>query len=509
MMKNTKDTQNNKRAVYHDANSLLDKLCSYSRSDTYPFHMPGHKRNTEAMEMIFPNPYQIDITEVEGFDNLHHPEGILKDSMERSARIYGADQSFYLVNGSSCGILSAVSACVSRRGRLLISRNCHKAVYHAILLNELYVEYVYPQIIDSLGILGGILPEDVEKKLKKNPEIEAVLLVSPTYDGMVSDIKEIAEIVHRYGKVLIVDEAHGAHLPFAKPGDFPSSALSNGADIIIQSLHKTLPVLTQAAILHVREGFLSEEQISRLKMYLSIYQSSSPSYVLMAGIEKGISLMDRHGQEMLSQLKEMLNHFREKARGLVSVQIPGNELAGKNGVFAVDESKILIVLKDALLNNSQINGKWLSDYLRQEFQLEMEMDAPNYVLALTSIMDKPEGFSRLFSALSALDRKVLENVQETPLKNQENSRYNIERDSEGICTIFRAVEQKKEYCPLKQCEGRLAGEFVYLYPPGIPCLVPGERITREIILQIEDYFRMGLSVQGMEDSRGKNLKVLV
>ncbi len=509
MMKKAEDEQKNKRTTYADTNSLLDKLCTYSRSDAYPFHMPGHKRNIEAMEIVFPNPYQIDITEIEGFDNLHHPEGILKDSMEWAARIYGSDQSYYLVNGSSCGILSAVSACVSRRGKLLISRNCHKAVYHAILLNELYVEYVYPQVIDSLGILGGILPEDVEEKLKKAPEIEAVFIVSPTYDGMVSDIKKIAEIVHRYGKVLIVDEAHGAHLPFAKPGDFPSSALRNGADIIIQSLHKTLPALTQTAVLHIREGFLSKEQFSRLKMYLPIYQSSSPSYVLMAGIENGISLMDRCGQEMLSRLKEMLDHFRKKVSGLSLVQVPGNELAGKYGVFAVDESKLLIMLKNTVLKNSQINGKWLSNYLRQEFQLEMEMDAPNYVLALTSIMDEPEGFLRLFSALSALDRKVLENVQETPLKNQKNSRYNIKRDSEGICTIFNAVEQNKVLCPLRQCEGKLAGEFVYLYPPGIPCLVPGERITREIILQIEDYFRMGLSVQGMEDSRGRNLKVLV
>lgn len=485
--------------------SLLEKLCDYSRSDAYPFHMPGHKRNIEAMDKAFPNPYLIDITEIEGFDNLHHPEGILRDSMDWAAKIYGAEETFYLINGSSCGILSAFSACVSRRGKVLISRNSHKSAYHAILLNELQAEYVYPQVIESLGILGGILPEDVERKLRENADIQAVFIVSPTYDGIVSDIKKIAEIVHRYGKILIVDEAHGAHLPFGKKGEFPVSALESGADIVIQSLHKTLPSLTQTAVLHLKNGYLTEEQKARIKMYLSIYQSSSPSYVLMAGIEYGISFMEKYGQEYLSRLKKMLVDFREKSQLFSALQIPGKELIGANGVFDVDESKILIVLK-----NEQLNGKWMRDYLWEKFKLETELNAPQYVLALTSILDKQEGMDRLFSALSAVEREVLENKAKSTLNQGKNSRYTKnKREPEGVCTVFCASEQKKYFCSLDECEGKISGEFIYLYPPGIPCLVPGERITKEMILQIEDYFHMGLAVQGMADAEGKSIQVLL
>lgn len=484
--------------------SLLEKLCTYSQSGAYPFHMPGHKRNVKMLEKPFPNPYEIDITEIEGFDNLHHAEGILKESMEWAAKVYGADETFYLVNGSSCGILSALSACVSRRGKVLISRNCHKSVYHGILLNELEAEYLYPQEIEPLGILGGILPEDVEKKLEEHPDIQAVLVVSPTYDGIVSDIQKIANIVHQHGKILIVDEAHGAHLPFGRAGDFPVSALENGGDVVIQSLHKTLPSLTQTAVLHLKKGYLTEKQILQIKMYLSIYQSSSPSYVLMAGIEYGISFMERHGKEYLSKLKKMIMDFREQCREFSALQIPGKELIGKNGVFDVDESKILICI-----NQGPFHGKWLRDFLWKNFSLEMELYAPRYVLALTSVFDQKEGFVRLFSALRMADRKVLENKQKRILKKEKNSRYIKEKkEPEKVCTVFYASEHEKNFCYISECEGKISGDFIYLYPPGIPCLVPGERITREIILQIEDYFHMGLAVQGMADTEGKRIRVL-
>lgn len=483
--------------------SLLEKLCAYSQSEIYPFHMPGHKRNVGALGREFPNPYRIDITEVEGFDNLHHAEGILKDFMQQAAEIYGSDESFYLINGSSCGILSAVSACVPRRGEILIARNCHKAAYYAVLQNELKAEYVYPQEIESLGIPGGILPEDVDKRLEENPDIQAVLIVSPTFDGMVSDIKKIAENVHRRGKILIVDEAHGAHLPFGKDGDFPSSALKNGADIVIESLHKTLPCLTQTAILHVKKGYLTDTQMEKLKMYLSVYQSSSPSYVLMAGMEYGISFMERQGQEALARLKERLTDFREKCRCLSEIYVPGKEIIGSFGVWDLDESKIVMMLRHHLAS-----GKWLLDYLRSAHKLEMELCAPQYVLALTSVMDEQEGMERLFAALCAADRKVLENNPADALKMQKISRYNKKGSPERALTIFDAMEQEKAVCPIAACEGKISGAFVYVYPPGIPCLVPGERITREIILQIEEYLYLDLEVCGMADSREYGLKVL-
>ena len=234
---------------------LLERLTEYAGSDAYPFHMPGHKRR-----------------EIDGFDNLHHAEGILKDAMDEAAAIYGTDRSWYLVNGSTCGILSAVFATTENGGKILTARNCHKAVYHAICLNRLEAEYLYPEEITEFGINGGIRAEDVRKALEKDAmhcagnsgdvrgkitKIQAVLITSPTYEGVVSDIRAIADAAHEYGIPLIVDEAHGAHLEYADQcHSFPKSALEYGADIVIQSLHKTLPCFTQTAILHVKGKFV-------------------------------------------------------------------------------------------------------------------------------------------------------------------------------------------------------------------------------------------------------------
>ena len=274
---------------------LLEQLQEYGQSDYYPFHMPGHKRAS----LDFPNPYQIDITEIDGFDNLHHPEGVLKDAMERASGIYKSDKSWFLVNGSSCGILSAVCGLTKPGGTILMSRNCHKSVYHGVFQNQLHAQYLYPQYLPEFGIQGGILPEDVENSLKSGSDIQAVLIVSPTYEGMVSDIEEIAKIVHKYGIPLIVDEAHGAHFPFAYQGGFPVSALDLGADVVIQSLHKTLPSFTQTGILHWKRGYSDCEKIER---YLQIYQSSSPSYLFMAGIDRCIATMAEDQGKRLDRL---------------------------------------------------------------------------------------------------------------------------------------------------------------------------------------------------------------
>ena len=257
------------------AEHLLEKLEEYSQSDYYPLHMPGHKRNISH----FGDPFRLDITEIDGFDNLHHAEGVLLEAQQRAAALYGAEESFYLINGSTCGILAAISACTKRGGRILMGRNCHKAAYHGVFLNGLKAAYLYPETDFVRGINGAVTPETVRKALREQHP-EAVFLTSPTYDGVVSDIRSIAEIVHKAGAILIVDEAHGAH--FAMSPYFPESALSCGADLVINSLHKTMPSLTQTALLHVQGKRVDRE---RLKMYLGIYQSSSPSYVLMAGMD--------------------------------------------------------------------------------------------------------------------------------------------------------------------------------------------------------------------------------
>ena len=305
--------------------TIYDKLLAYGNSDAYPFHMPGHKRQITD----FVNPFQIDITEIDGFDNLHHPEGILKEAQERAAALYGSRSTYFLVNGSTCGILSAVSALVRPGGEIILARNCHKASYHACYLGDLVIHSLYPQWEPKWGINGGILPEDVEKLLAEYPKTQAVLLTSPTYDGAVSDIRGIARICHAHRVPLIVDEAHGAHLGFHPY--FPESALKLGADVVIQSFHKTLPSLTQTAVLHVgRDAQVDEERIRR---FLGIYQSSSPSYIFMAAMDRCVEFLKMREKSGLRLLQPDLR---------ISMRLP--EDLSKSGFRAMKSGGVMVYL---------------------------------------------------------------------------------------------------------------------------------------------------------------------
>ncbi len=268
--KTEQDTTVGKEHFVQKTEYLDEKLLAYSQTDAYPFHMPGHKRQSMGNW----TGEAIDITEITGFDNLHHAEGILQEAQCRAAETFGADETFFLINGSTAGLLSAICGTVRRGGRLLMARNCHKAVYHAVYLMELKTAYLYPEQTD-FGIQGSISPEQVRDMLEQYPDTEAVLLTSPTYDGVVSDIAAIAALAHEKGVPLIVDEAHGAHFGFSQ--GFPQKALAFGADLCIESVHKTLPAYTQSALLHYpKNPWIALE---RVQQALGIYQTTShPRY---------------------------------------------------------------------------------------------------------------------------------------------------------------------------------------------------------------------------------------
>ena len=501
---------------------LLERLTEYAGSDAYPFHMPGHKRREipDGIPGGFPDPYGIDITEIDGFDNLHHAEGILKDAMDEAAAIYGADRSWYLVNGSTCGILSAVFATTENGGKILTARNCHKAVYHAICLNRLEAEYLYPEEITEFGINGGIRAEDVRKALEKDAmrcagnsgnvrgkitKIQAVLITSPTYEGVVSDIRAIADAAHEYGIPLIVDEAHGAHLEYADQcHSFPKSALEYGADIVIQSLHKTLPCFTQTAILHVKGKFVDQDRVSR---YLSMFQTSSPSYLFMAGMERCIRYMDGDGRNEMVRYEKRLEHFMERMEGLQVLEVLDREICGKyRTVAGWDPSKIVV----STMRAEDFHGEELAETLRRKYHLEMEMTAPEYVIAMTSLMDTEEGFERLGTALLEIDgalRHCVESEQqkekgeskgkkrcETPEATESKVSHPVRRT-----LICEAMDADTERTALQDTVGKVSAEFVYLYPPGIPIITPGEVFTDVIVEKIVAYKAAGLLVQGPAD----------
>ena len=496
---------------------LINRLAAYARSDMYPFHMPGHKRRTGPEESFmnsctdsFTNPFAVDITEIEGFDNLHHPEGILKDSMKWAADVYGADQTYYLINGSTGGILAAVCGSVPRGGRILVSRNCHKSVYHGICLNQLKTSYVYPQEIEGLGIQGGITAEDVDRMLNRYMDTQAVLIVCPTYDGIVSDIEAIARIVHRAGLPLIVDEAHGAH--FRYDAMFPVSALDLGADVVIQSVHKTLPSLTQTALLHIKcnrpDGgcYADRERIDR---YIHMVQSSSPSYVLMASIENSIYQME---QTDTAPYGKQLHRLRRRLGQMRHLRLADTGLIGQAGIRDLDISKIVVSTRGTCLYPAEdgltgFTGAQLDDMLRREYHLEMEMCGADYVTAITTVMDSGEGLERLGDALTRIDSQLTDaGYKPDGRSGNQKSVYSMRCDT--AMSMGEAMEEKMASVGLEDSAGCISGEFVYIYPPGIPIVAPGEWISRPILEVILEYRDKGLPVQGPADQSLRTIRVV-
>lgn len=468
---------------------MLDRrLEEYAQSNIYPFHMPGHKRKWRTAA----DPYAIDITEIDGFDNLHHAEEVLKDAQERAAELYGSKQAYYLVNGSTCGLLAAIGAACRRRGSILVARNCHKAVYHGIYMQELTAHYVYPKI-NAYGIACAVTPEQIEKELSQHPDVDAVLLTSPTYEGVVSDIARIAELVHAHGIPLIVDEAHGAHFGLTEDEVFPDSAVHCGADLVVQSLHKTLPSYTQTALLHVCSDRVPQK---RVEQFLDIYETSSPSYILMAGMERCIRYMRESGAQELCRFRERLDRFGSRMAALRRLKLIGREDFSKKQAFGFDASKLLLYT-----GNAGITGKALYDMLLQDYGLQMEMAAGNYVLAMTSLMDTDDGFARLEAALLEIDARLSQKSPDsvTAASTSENvSQFaQLYTPQEQVCTIAEALDSAQEAVELKNATGRIVSDYIYLYPPGIPLLAPGERITEKTVRDICLCLESGFTVHGL------------
>lgn len=455
--------------------TLYSRLKAYSDTDYYGFHMPGHKRNQIRFGEGLP--YGIDITEIEGFDDLHHADGIIKEAQQEAARLYGAEETKFLVNGSTAGILSAVLGCTKKGDQILVARNCHKSVYHAIFLNELEPVYLWPGFSRQFQLNTEISVSAVKAALTKHSRIKAVVIVSPTYDGVVSDIESIAEAVHERGIPLIVDEAHGAHFGFHPY--FPENALKKGADVVIHSLHKTLPSLTQTALLHMRGEYIDKRRISS---YLDMLQSSSPSYILMASIHECIRMLREEKEQLFEPYVRNLDTLRKNLQNLKHLKLVQTE--------HYDRSKLVISVR-----HTDMSGRELYRELLEKYHLQMEMAAGSYVLAMTSPGDTKEGFARLEQALFELDAaaKLRENVQEDDIaKLPENP---------VICTSAKTAlcgAKETTYLPVEKSEGMISLEYAYLYPPGCPMIVPGERISRECIKRLAGYQKLGFKIEGLE-----------
>ena len=454
---------------------IEQKLKALAQSDVYPFHMPGHKRQLSGFF-----PYELDITEIEGFDNLHHAKGLLFEAQQYAAQMYQSRKAYYLVNGSTCGILAAISAATTKGGRVLVARNCHKAVYNAIYLRGLKAEYVYP-VATHYGIQGQIQAADVERKLVEKPDIQAIVITSPTYDGLVSDVRAIADLAHAHGIPLIVDEAHGAH--FGLDEAFPDNATVLGADAVIMSVHKTLPAPTQTAILHLCSDRIN---VTKMEKFLGIYETSSPSYVLMAGIEESLRLADEAKGVQLTEYVRRLQIFREKMRRLTILRVPDRADFTGEEAYAYDIGKLLLV------TNGAISGKALQELLLKKYGLQMEMSSGNYVLAMTSFMDTEEGLERLADALLEIDATLTVTDQREMFSPEK-----IYRQPKKAMEIDEVQDGESTSVAFSEAEGRICADYIYLYPPGIPVIVPGEVLDQQTLTVIETCQKMELDVEGL------------
>jgi arginine decarboxylase len=346
---------------------LYDKLKKYSKSGVYPFHMPGHKRNPMLCDGTMP--YEIDLTEIDGFDNLHNAEGCILEVQNLAERLYNVKKAFLLVNGATGGILSAVRAMANRGDKVLVARNSHKSVYNALELCGLTPKYIVPKVDKEFGINCSITPSQAEKAIVENPDAKLLIITSPTYEGVVSDIKEICRIAHLHNVMVLVDEAHGAHFPFSK--SFPSEAVASGADVAVASLHKTLPSLTQTALLLTS----NESFINSLAENLAIFETSSPSYIFMSAIEKCLEFCEN--ASAFDEFIKRLNSFNEKCKSLKKIKVLcyGNDEVKNHRFFDFDISKITVSVRGL-----DINGTQLAEILRNDFKIEPEMVCSDYVL---------------------------------------------------------------------------------------------------------------------------------
>ena len=458
---------------------LEDALADYAVSRAYPFHMPGHKRRPASCQPAIAAAMSMDITEIDGFDNLHAPQGLLKNEMEFASRLFGSQETFFSVNGSTGAILAAISAAAPFGSKILIERRCHISVYHAAYLRDLKLQYIderlreqieLPSARDRLGAAG-------------RTDLAAVVITSPSYEGFVKKVSAWADYAHSIGAVLIVDEAHGAH--FSMHPYFPPSAIRCGADLVVQSLHKTLPALTQTALLHRVTDRVGGHELRR---FLTVYETSSPSYLLMASITGCLHEMAEKGQDYFSAYANRLQALRKNlAESLQCLRLEGN---GPE----YDPGKILITAP------APCTGADLYRILRETYQLQPEMHGEDYVLLMTSVADTEEGFARLTKALSEIDAELQQAGRQAeipseaaPVGSAGRSPGYREQPGASRCPfgsdfippaamrLSIAADAPRELLPLQEAEGRISADYILIYPPDSPLVVPGEVFTKETL----------------------------
>jgi len=481
---------------------VYNALKSYSSSGAIPFHMPGHKMGSGIPDEFLNEIEKLDITEIPGADDLHRPEGILKQAQELAAAAFGARRSYFVVNGSTGGLHAAIAAVCKPGQRLITGRDSHSSVINGMLMAGALPYYILPEYVPSFQISSGVRPYEVEKALKAAPDAAGVLITRPNYYGICCDIRKISEIVHSYNKVLIVDEAHGPHLAFNKR--LPVCSLEAGADICVQSAHKTLPAFTQGAYLHVGSDRID---IDRLEYFLDIYQTTSPSYILMAFLDIARELMQKYGAALLDRLIDSINENKKCFAGR------GITLLDKTDVPGFEHDITRLTVNVARLG---ITGYDAEKLLRQRYNIQAEMSDLTNLVFICTAADSPERIGMLFSVLDKLQKDIacglcaqdrltdagtgsggelLRWLDEMADRRTELSGRSAEPGGK-VADPRYIMNAETERVKLEDAAGRISKCTISPYPPGIALVCPGETISEEAVKYLLDVIKAGGKVHG-------------
>lgn len=473
---------------------LFDAVKKYVSSGIVPFHVPGHKQGRglpEFKEYVGENVLAMDLTCMPDLDNILNPLGVIREAQELAAQAFGADHAYFLVNGTTCGIQAMIMAVCEPGDKLILPRNAHKSAIGGIILSGANPVYLDPEINRDFGISMGITPEKVERALREHPDAKAVFVINPTYYGAASDLAGIVEVAHRYRVPVIVDEAHGAHFGFHE--GLPVSAMEAGADLSAASTHKLTGSMTQSSFLLLKEGLVSPQ---RVKAVLNITQTTSPSYVLLASLDVARKQMALQGREMVQRTLELARWVRLEIAGIEGYDLLDEKVVGTPGCFALDPTKITLNVQGLGLS-----GYELETILRRKYNLQVELSDLYNVIFLLTIADDRGTVGYLVDCLRDI-------ANQRSFKNVIKYCPPLPAIPEMVMLPRDAFYSQTKVIDLQDAEGAISAESIMAYPPGIPLVCPGERITREIIDYVTVLKQEHADLQGTEDPQIERIKVL-
>ncbi|MFY9217545.1 MAG: aminotransferase class I/II-fold pyridoxal phosphate-dependent enzyme [Tepidanaerobacteraceae bacterium] len=474
---------------------LFDALKKHVAEGTLPFHVPGHKGGKgipEFRAFVGENVLSIDVTSgLLDLDTICNPRGVIQDAEDLAARAFGADHAHFLVNGTTSGIQAMILSVAGPGDEIIIPRNAHRSVIGGLILSGVRPVYIKPVIDNYMGIAMGITPESVRRAIVEHPNAKAVFVINPTYYGVASDLRKIVEIAHSYGKPVIVDEAHGAHLGFHP--DLPLSAMEAGADMSAVSVHKLLGSMTQSSILLVKGDLIDDRKV---KAAMNLTQTTSPSYPLLASIDVARKQAALKGRELLQRTIELCERVREELNGIKGIYVMGRDVEGTEGCFALDPTKLAINLREIGLS-----GFETEKLLKYEYGIQMELSDLYNVLALGTIADNEASMRTLVNAIKDI-------VQKYGSKNLIKITTELPDNQELVVSPRFAFYSEKRVVPLEEAEGEISAEMLMAYPPGIPIICPGERISKEVIEYAKTLKSEGCQMEGTFDPDARTIMVL-